>query len=48
MVDAFLAVAFSVLGGIQVVLRSQEYAIAKPSRDIMFTVDQQANIKPRT
>jgi ATP:ADP antiporter, AAA family len=52
MVMAFLAVAFSpvllVLGGIQVVRRFSEYAIAKPSRDMLFTiVDQQAKYKAK-
>jgi ATP:ADP antiporter, AAA family len=52
MVLAFLAVAFSpvllVLGGIQVVRRFSEYAIAKPSRDMLFTiVDQQAKYKAK-
>jgi len=52
MVIAFLAVVFSpvllVLGGIQVVRRVAEYAIAKPSRDMLFTVvDQQAKYKAK-
>lgn len=52
MVVAFLAVAFSpvllVLGGMQVVRRFCEYAIAKPSRDMLFTiVDQQAKYKAK-
>jgi AAA family ATP:ADP antiporter len=52
MVLAFLAVAFSpvlmVLGTIQVVRRCAEYAIAKPSRDMLFTVvDQQAKYKAK-
>jgi AAA family ATP:ADP antiporter len=52
MVAAFLAVAFSpvllVLGGIQVVRRVAEYAVAKPSRDMLFTaVDQQAKYKAK-
>jgi len=52
MVLAFLCVAFSpvllVLGGIQVVRRFSEYAIAKPSRDMLFTVvDQQAKYKAK-
>jgi AAA family ATP:ADP antiporter len=52
MVVAFLAVAFSpslmVLGTIQVVRRFAEYAIAKPSRDMLFTVvDQQAKYKAK-
>ncbi|HUE63456.1 MAG TPA: MFS transporter [Rhizomicrobium sp.] len=52
MVMAFLAVAFSpvllVLSSIQVVRRFSEYAIAKPSRDMLFTiVDQQAKYKAK-
>jgi AAA family ATP:ADP antiporter len=52
MVLAFLAVAFSpvlmVLGTIQVLRRFSEYAIAKPSRDMLFTVvDQQAKYKAK-
>jgi ATP:ADP antiporter, AAA family len=52
MVLAFLAVAFSpvliVLGSIQVVRRFSEYAVAKPSRDMLFTiVDQQAKYKAK-
>jgi AAA family ATP:ADP antiporter len=52
MVVAFLAVAFSpvliVLGCIQVVRRFSEYAVAKPSRDMLFTiVDQQAKYKAK-
>jgi len=52
MVIAFLAVAFSpvlmVLGTIQVVRRCAEYAVAKPSRDMLFTVvDQQAKYKAK-
>jgi AAA family ATP:ADP antiporter len=52
MVIAFLAVAFSpvlmVLGTIQVVRRVAEYAIAKPSRDMLFTVvDQQSKYKAK-
>jgi AAA family ATP:ADP antiporter len=52
MVIAFLAVVFSpvllVLGTIQVVRRCAEYAIAKPSRDMLFTVvDQQAKYKAK-
>jgi AAA family ATP:ADP antiporter len=52
MVVAFLAVAFSpvllVLGSIQVVRRVAEYAVAKPSRDMLFTVvDQQAKYKAK-
>jgi AAA family ATP:ADP antiporter len=52
MVVAFLAVVFSpvlmVLASIQVVRRFSEYAIAKPSRDMLFTaVDQQARYKAK-
>jgi AAA family ATP:ADP antiporter len=52
MLVAFLAVAFSpvllVLGGIQVLRRFSEYAIAKPSRDMLFTVvDQQSRYKAK-
>ena len=52
MVAAFFALVFSpvlmVLGSIQVVRRFSEYAIAKPSRDILFTaVDQQAKYKAK-
>jgi AAA family ATP:ADP antiporter len=52
MVLAFLAVAFSpilvVLGSIQVVRRFSEYSVAKPSRDMLFTiVDQQAKYKAK-
>jgi ATP:ADP antiporter, AAA family len=52
MVLAFLAVAFSpvllVLGSVQVVRRFAEYAVAKPSRDMLFTVvDQQAKYKAK-
>lgn len=52
MVVAFLAVIFSpvliVLASIQVVRRFAEYAIAKPSRDMLFTaVDQQAKYKAK-
>jgi len=52
MVVAFLAVAFSpvllVLGGMQIVRRIAEYAVAKPSRDMLFTVvDQQAKYKAK-
>ena len=37
-----------VLGGIQVVRRFAEYAVAKPSRDMLFTVvDQQAKYKAK-
>jgi AAA family ATP:ADP antiporter len=52
MVVAFLALAFSpvlvVLGGIQVLRRVSEYAIAKPSRDMLFTVvGQQSKYKAK-
>lgn len=52
MVVAFLAVALSpvllVLGSIQVVRRFSEYAIAKPSRDMLFTlVDQESKYKAK-
>jgi ATP:ADP antiporter, AAA family len=52
MVAAFVAVAFFpsllVLGSIQVMRRFSEYAIAKPSRDMLFTVvDQQAKYKAK-
>jgi AAA family ATP:ADP antiporter len=52
MVFAFLAVAFSpvllVLGTIQVVRRFAEYAIAKPSREMLFTVvDQESKYKAK-
>jgi ATP:ADP antiporter, AAA family len=52
MVVAFLAVIFApvliVLASIQVVRRFAEYAIAKPSRDMLFTaVDQQAKYKAK-
>ena len=52
MVVAFVAVAFApalmVLASIQVVRRFAEYAIAKPSRDMLFTaVDQQAKYKAK-
>lgn len=52
MVLAFLAVAFSpvliVLGSIQVVRRFSEYSIAKPSRDMLFTVvNQQEKYKAK-
>ena len=52
MVFAFLAVAFSpvlmVLGSVQVLRRFAEYAIAKPSRDMLFTVvDQQSKYKAK-
>jgi AAA family ATP:ADP antiporter len=52
MVVAFLAVVFSpvliVLGSIQVIRRFAEYAVAKPSRDMLFTVvDQQSKYKAK-
>jgi AAA family ATP:ADP antiporter len=52
MVVAFLAVIFSpalmVLASIQVVRRFSEYAIARPSREMLFTaVDQQAKYKAK-
>jgi AAA family ATP:ADP antiporter len=52
MVLAFVAVVFSpvllVLAAIQVMRRFSEYAIAKPSRDMLFTVvDQQAKYKAK-
>ncbi len=52
MVIAFLAVAFSpvllVLGAIQVVRRAAEYAVAKPSREMLFTVvDQESKYKAK-
>ena len=52
MVIAFLTVVFSpvlmVLGSVQVVRRFAEYAIAKPSREMLFTVvDQEAKYKAK-
>jgi AAA family ATP:ADP antiporter len=52
MVIAFLAVAFSpvlmILGGIQVVRRVAEYAVAKPAREMLFTVvDQESKYKAK-
>jgi AAA family ATP:ADP antiporter len=52
MVVAFLAVAFSpvlmVLGGIQVLRRVAEYAVAKPTREMLFTVvDQESKYKAK-
>ncbi len=52
MVVAFLAIALSpvllVLGGIQVARRFAEYAVAKPSSDMLFTVvDQQGKYKAK-
>jgi ATP:ADP antiporter, AAA family len=51
-VVAFLAVVFSpvllVLGGVQVVRRVSEFAIAKPARDMLFTVvGQQSKYKAK-
>jgi AAA family ATP:ADP antiporter len=52
MVIAFLAVAFSpvlmVLAAIQIVRRAAEYAVAKPSREMLFTVvDQESRYKAK-
>ncbi len=52
MVIAFLALAFSpillVLAAIQVVRRAAEYAVAKPSREMLFTVvDQESRYKAK-
>jgi ATP:ADP antiporter, AAA family len=52
MVVAFLAIAFSpvlvVLGGVQIVRRVAEYAVAKPTREMLFTVvDQQSRYKAK-
>jgi AAA family ATP:ADP antiporter len=52
MVIAFLAVLFSpvllVLGGIQVLRRVAEYAVAKPTREMLFTVvDQESKYKAK-
>ncbi len=52
MVIAFLCVAFSpvlmVLGSVQVLRRFAEYAVAKPSREMLFTVvDQQSKYKAK-
>ena len=52
MVIAFLAIAFSplllILGGIQIVRRVAEYALAKPAREMLFTVvDQQSRYKAK-
>ena len=47
MVVAFLAIAFSpvllVLCGVQIVRRVAEYAVAKPTREMLFTVVDQAS-----
>jgi AAA family ATP:ADP antiporter len=52
MVIAFLAIAFSpvllILGAIQIVRRVAEYALAKPTREMLFTVvDQQSRYKAK-
>jgi AAA family ATP:ADP antiporter len=52
MVLAFVAVVFSpvllVLGGIQIVRRIAEYAVAKPTREMLFTVvDQDSRYKAK-
>jgi ATP:ADP antiporter, AAA family len=52
MVAAFLAVAFSpvllVLGSIQVIRRVGEYAVAKPTREMLFTLpDQESRYKAK-
>lgn len=52
MVVAFLGVVFSpvllVLGGIQIVRRIAEYAVAKPTREMLFTVvDQDSRYKAK-
>lgn len=52
MVLAFVAVVFSpillVLGGIQVLRRVAEYAVAKPTREMLFTVvDQESKYKAK-
>jgi AAA family ATP:ADP antiporter len=52
MVVAFLAIAFSpvllVLGGVQVLRRVAEYAVAKPTREMLFTVvDQESKYKAK-
>jgi ATP:ADP antiporter, AAA family len=52
MVVAFLAIAFSpvlmILGGIQVLRRVAEYAVAKPTREMLFTVvDQESKYKAK-
>ena len=52
MVIAFVAVVFSpvllVLGGIQIVRRIAEYAVAKPTREMLFTVvDQDSRYKAK-
>ena len=52
MVLAFLAIALSpllvILGGIQIIRRVAEYAIVKPTREMLFTVvDQQSSYKTK-
>ncbi|HUK01696.1 MAG TPA: Npt1/Npt2 family nucleotide transporter [Steroidobacteraceae bacterium] len=52
MVIAFLAIVFSpvlmILGGIQILRRVAEYAVAKPTREMLFTVvDQQSKYKAK-
>lgn len=52
MVIAFIAIAFSpvlvVLGGIQILRRVAEYAVAKPTREMLFTVvDQESRYKAK-
>lgn len=52
MVVAFVAVLFSpvllLLGGIQIVRRAAEYAVAKPTREMLFTVvDQESRYKAK-
>jgi AAA family ATP:ADP antiporter len=52
MVIAFLAIAFSpvllILGAIQIVRRVAEYALAKPAREMLFTVvDQESRYKAK-
>ena len=52
MVIAFLAIVFSpillVLGGMQVIRRVAEYAVAKPTREMLFTVvDQESKYKAK-
>ncbi len=52
MVFAFLAIAFSpvlmILSGLQVVRRVAEYAVARPTREMLFTVvDQQSKYKAK-
>jgi AAA family ATP:ADP antiporter len=52
MVIAFLAIMFSpvllVLGGVQILRRVAEYAVAKPTREMLFTVvDQESKYKAK-